>query len=123
MMFNHLHKATGRQNTTWSLSYVTSANPILLPNWHLDRVVLTTNFPRRNEELISELRDSEGEAVNPGSLFGRHIHNVICQLLMMSYRFQANDKNFTMFNESLISEEMIALCESRYSRLYACLVS
>ncbi|KAJ8722814.1 hypothetical protein PYW07_003994 [Mythimna separata] len=50
------------------------------------------------EELVTELNDSKGQAVNPARLFGRHIHNVICQL-MMSYRFEPNDKNFTMFNE------------------------
>ncbi|KAJ8705561.1 hypothetical protein PYW08_012607 [Mythimna loreyi] len=101
-MFNHLHKAQGRQNTTWSLSYVTSTIPMSLSNWHLDKVVLRTNFSRRNRRTDLRVRDSKGEAVNRGSLFGRHIHNVICQLLMMSYRFQANDKNFTMFNERVI---------------------
>ncbi|KAJ8725544.1 hypothetical protein PYW08_003727 [Mythimna loreyi] len=53
------------------------------------------------DELIAELQESDGVPVNPGYLFGRHIHNVICQL-MMNYRFQADDKNFTMFNERVI---------------------
>ncbi|XP_047021878.1 cytochrome P450 18a1-like [Helicoverpa zea] len=50
------------------------------------------------EELMAELDGSKGKAVNPTSLFGRHIHNVITQL-MMSFRFTANDEAFTMFNE------------------------
>ena len=34
------------------------------------------------EELFTELNDAKGQVVNPAHLFGKHIHNVICQLMM-----------------------------------------
>ncbi|XP_075970079.1 cytochrome P450 18a1-like [Anticarsia gemmatalis] len=50
------------------------------------------------EELFTILDKTKGEPVNPHFIFGRHIHNVICQL-MMSFRFENSDEEFVMFNE------------------------
>nr|AGU36299.1 cytochrome P450 CYP18B3 [Spodoptera littoralis] len=52
------------------------------------------------DELMMELNRSEGKSVNPAHVLGRHIHNVICQL-MMSFRFTADDAEFKLFNEKV----------------------
>ncbi|KAI8435149.1 hypothetical protein MSG28_003524, partial [Choristoneura fumiferana] len=49
-------------------------------------------------EFIRSLEASAGQPVNPVVQLGRHVHNVICQL-MMSFRFKENDPEFLAFNE------------------------
>lgn len=58
------------------------------------------NFQVEIDELMMELNQFEGKAVNPAHVLGRHIHNVICQL-MMSFRFTADDAEFKLFNEKV----------------------
>lgn len=50
------------------------------------------------DELLPTLEKSNGTAIDPAMILGRHLHNVICQL-MMSFRFEENDEDFKMFNE------------------------
>lgn len=49
-------------------------------------------------ELQTELDETNEKPVDPTDIIGRHIHNVICQL-MMSFRFEKDDIKFKMFNE------------------------
>lgn len=49
-------------------------------------------------ELLQTIEKSNGNPMDPAIVLGRHMHNVICQL-MMSFRFEENDKEFIMFNE------------------------
>ncbi|KAJ8705550.1 hypothetical protein PYW08_012610 [Mythimna loreyi] len=57
-------------------------------------------FQVKIEELVSEIHNSEGQTVNPGNCLD--VTYITTFVMMMSYRFQANDKNFTMFNERVI---------------------
>lgn len=52
------------------------------------------------EELLEILNKTNGEPVDPTFVLGRHIHNIICQL-MMSFRFEQNSEEFRMFNERI----------------------
>ncbi|CAK1552159.1 unnamed protein product [Leptosia nina] len=56
------------------------------------------------EEMILVIDNKNGQSLDPVIVLGRHIHNVICQL-MMSFRFEEDDRKFTSFNE-LISRGM-----------------
>lgn len=50
------------------------------------------------EELIETLNKTNRKPVDPTFILGRHMHNVICEL-MMSFRFEENSEEFKMFNE------------------------
>lgn len=50
------------------------------------------------EELLETLDKSDEKPVDPNFILGRHMHNIICQL-MMSFRFEENSEEFVMFNE------------------------
>ncbi|XP_038215662.1 cytochrome P450 18a1-like [Zerene cesonia] len=52
------------------------------------------------EEFLTQLEYRKGQALDPVLVFGRHMHNIICQL-MMSFRFEENDPNFEFFNERI----------------------
>lgn len=54
------------------------------------------------EELISILIETEENAIDPHMILGRHVHNVICQL-MMNFRFERDDPDFAVFNERVTS--------------------
>ncbi|XP_063360044.1 cytochrome P450 18a1-like [Cydia amplana] len=50
------------------------------------------------EELLAKIESTREQPINPTSFLGRHVHNVICQL-MMSFRFEEQDPEFKTFNE------------------------
>ncbi|XP_021209147.1 cytochrome P450 18a1 [Bombyx mori] len=52
------------------------------------------------EEFITDLIKLNGAPVDPTLLLGRHVHNIICQL-MMSFRFEEDDQEFGIFNEKI----------------------
>ncbi|XP_047510648.1 cytochrome P450 18a1-like [Pieris napi] len=49
------------------------------------------------QEMVTEIAVKEEQPQDPVMVLGRHIHNVICQL-MMSYRFVDGDPQFQAFN-------------------------
>ncbi|XP_048479710.1 cytochrome P450 18a1 [Plutella xylostella] len=51
-------------------------------------------------ELSATLEKSAGAAVDPTDILGRHVHNVICQL-MMGFRFKDGDPEFSRFNDKV----------------------
>ncbi|KAG6450063.1 cytochrome P450 18a1 [Manduca sexta] len=65
----------------------------LWPNQRFEKFIIM-----EIQEFLTKLEASSGKPVDPTDLLGRHIHNVICQL-MMSFRFEENDDKFAKFNE------------------------
>ncbi|CAG9096498.1 unnamed protein product [Plutella xylostella] len=51
-------------------------------------------------ELSTTLEKTAGAAVDPTDILGRHVHNVICQL-MMGFRFEDGDPEFSRFNDKV----------------------
>ncbi|XP_063531190.1 cytochrome P450 18a1-like [Cydia strobilella] len=50
------------------------------------------------EELLAKFQSTREQPIDPTNVLGRHVHNVICQL-MMSFRFKEQDPEFKTFNE------------------------
>ncbi|XP_047988555.1 cytochrome P450 18a1-like [Leguminivora glycinivorella] len=56
------------------------------------------------EELLVKLESTREQPIDPASFLGRHVHNVICQL-MMSFRFEEQNPEFKTFN-ALVTKGM-----------------
>ncbi|XP_050666559.1 cytochrome P450 18a1-like isoform X2 [Leptidea sinapis] len=52
------------------------------------------------QELLKKIDNSKDIPLDPMVVLGRHVHNVICEL-MMSFRFEEGDPNFALFNERI----------------------
>ncbi|KOB73147.1 Cytochrome P450 CYP18B3, partial [Operophtera brumata] len=68
----------------------------LWPNQRFEKFIMM-----ELEELLVTLNRTNGEPVDPTNVLGRHIHNIICQLIM-SFRFEENSEEFRMFNERIV---------------------
>ncbi|CAK1582062.1 unnamed protein product [Parnassius mnemosyne] len=67
----------------------------LWKNQRLEKIIMA-----EIEELLRNLEKRAEEPVDPVMVLGRHLHNVICQL-MMSFRFEEGNEEFVIFNERL----------------------
>ncbi|KAJ0180428.1 hypothetical protein K1T71_003832 [Dendrolimus kikuchii] len=68
---------------------------VLRPNPNFEKFILMELY-----ELQTELDATEEKAIDPVDILGRHIHNVVCQL-MMSFRFEKDDIRFKSLTEKI----------------------